>query len=470
MPLKICPRLDKILKLKFPQAFESQISIFSAIPLVHIKPNEIGKNRDDSKLAKGAGLATIGVALLAGAYLYAGNAECEGQGVTLANTYFPESHLNQLQNKIHHYTDWTRKRVFFMYERRIRAYSSPEKVFEYFASIRESKGKFYMSPGDLMRAIIPVVPPSESTRIRGGYLVGERNPGELQCAPSRVFSMFDTNNDGKISFEEYNFIRTLIVTSLESFMATFKMFDRNGDGLIDLPEFQKVVHLMREKNKEKIFQSGALLPTRRSLDSPENNNLLKYLFGSDGKHVLQYKDFILFLEELHEEILRLEFSHYDCKRQGSISAQDFASSMVAAASMSNIGKYLRRVDALADEQACKDVRISFKDFKEFSKLRKQRKLLALSAYAVDGLHGFSKQDFQWAVSQVCQVDLSDTAVDVIFFIFDSNYDGKLSLTEFLGVQDLREISGVDPLQPGVLRMLRCMWNCARENCDPKLHG
>ncbi|KAI5071473.1 hypothetical protein GOP47_0013724 [Adiantum capillus-veneris] len=427
MPLKICPRLEKILNPRSSQAFK-------------------------------------------GAYLYAGNADCEGEGVAVANTHFPETRLHQLQNKIHDYTEWTRKRVFFMYERRIRAYSSPEKVFEYFASIKESKGKFYMSPGDLMRAIIPVVPPSESTTIRGGYLVGERNPGDLHCAPSRLFSMFDTDSDGKISFEEYNFIRTLIITSLESFVATFKMFDRNGDGLIDFPEFQKVMHLMREKNKEKIVQSGSLLPSRRSLDSSENNSLLKYLFGSDGKRVLQYKEFIQFLEELHDEILRLEFSHYDCKQQGHIPAQDFASSMVAAASMSNISKYLRRVDAVAKEPAFKDVHISFKDFEEFSKLRKQRKLLVLSAYAVDGSHGFSKQDFQWAASQVCQVELSDTAVDVIFFIFDSNDDGKLSLTEFLGVQDLREISGVDPLQPGVLRMLRCMWKCARENCDPKLHG
>ncbi|KAH7439595.1 hypothetical protein KP509_04G067900 [Ceratopteris richardii] len=351
-----------------------------------------------------------------------------------------------------------------MYERRIRAYSSPEKVFVYFSSVKESKGKFYMSPGDLMRAIIPVLPPSESTTVRSGYLVGERNPGELECGPSEFFSMFDMDNDGKISFEEYNFIRTLITTSLESFVATFKMFDRNGDGIIDLAEFKKVMQLMREKNKEKIVRSGSYLPTRRSLDSSENNKLLKYLFGSDGKRVLQYQDFIQFLEELHNEILRLEFAHYDCKQLGSIPAQDFGSSIIASASMSYIRRYLTRVDALAEEPMFKNVRISFEDFNQFSKLRKQRKLLALSAYAVNGIHGLSKEDFQWAASKVCQVELSDAAVDVIFFIFDKNGDGKLSLAEFLGVQDLREITGVDPLQTGVMHIFRCMWNCAKENC------
>ena len=57
--------------------------------------------------------------------------------------------------------------------------------------------------------------------------------------------------------------------------------------------------------------------------------------------------------------MQLEFAHYDCKHQGSIPVQDFGSSLVAAASLSNITKYLRRVDALAAEPRFKDIRISF---------------------------------------------------------------------------------------------------------------
>lgn len=60
-----------------------------------------------------------------------------------------------------------------------------------------------MTPADLMRAIVPVFPPSESNRVREGFLRGERAPGELHCAPSEFFMLFDTNNDGLISFPEY---------------------------------------------------------------------------------------------------------------------------------------------------------------------------------------------------------------------------------------------------------------------------
>lgn len=59
-----------------------------------------------------------------------------------------------------------------------------------------------MTPADLMRAVVPVFPPSESHRVREGSLRGDQVPGALQCDPSEFFMLFDTNNDGLISFAE----------------------------------------------------------------------------------------------------------------------------------------------------------------------------------------------------------------------------------------------------------------------------
>ncbi|RYR09412.1 calcium uptake protein, mitochondrial isoform X2 [Arachis hypogaea] len=77
--------------------------------------------------------------------------------------------------------DSYRRRVFFNYEKRIRLQSPPEKVFEYFASIKIANGKVYMTPVDLMRAVVPVFPPSESNRVREGFLRGEQVLGTLRC-------------------------------------------------------------------------------------------------------------------------------------------------------------------------------------------------------------------------------------------------------------------------------------------------
>lgn len=76
------------------------------------------------------------------------------------------------------------------------------KVFEYFASVRTVEGELLMKPADLMRAVFPVFPPSESHLVRDGYLIGERSPGDLHCEPSELFMLFDVDNDGHISFKE----------------------------------------------------------------------------------------------------------------------------------------------------------------------------------------------------------------------------------------------------------------------------
>ena len=76
------------------------------------------------------------------------------------------------------------------------------QVFEYFSSVRKEDGQTYMTGADLMRAIVPVFPPSGSHLVREGYLGGERSPGDLKCPPSKFFMLFDTNGDGLISFPE----------------------------------------------------------------------------------------------------------------------------------------------------------------------------------------------------------------------------------------------------------------------------
>lgn len=75
-------------------------------------------------------------------------------------------------------------------------------MFEYFATFCTPEGDVLMTPGDLMRAVVPVFPPSESGLVREGFLRGEPQPGDLHCAPSEFFMLFDTNSDGLISFPE----------------------------------------------------------------------------------------------------------------------------------------------------------------------------------------------------------------------------------------------------------------------------
>lgn len=99
--------------------------------------------------------------------------------------------------------------------------------------------------------------------------------------------------------------------------------------------------------------------------------------------------------------MRLEFAHYDYKSQGTISAKDFALSMVASADMSHINKFLDRVEELNDEPYLREVRITFEEFKNFAELRQRLRPLSMAIFSHGKVTGqLTKPDFQRAAYQV----------------------------------------------------------------------
>ena len=99
--------------------------------------------------------------------------------------------------------------------------------------------------------------------------------------------------------------------------------------------------------------------------------------------------------------MRLEFSHYDYRSQGSISAKDFALSMVASADIQHINKLLERVDELDNDPKLSCRRISQDEFCKFSELRTKLEPFALALFAYGKVNGLlTRTDFQRAASQV----------------------------------------------------------------------
>ncbi|XP_024964615.1 calcium uptake protein, mitochondrial-like isoform X3 [Cynara cardunculus var. scolymus] len=325
------------------------------------------------------------------------------------------------------------------------------KVFEYFASIKNARGETLMTPGDLMRAIVPVFPPSESGLVRDGSLRGERLPGELHCAPSEFFMLFDLNNDGLISFKEYIFFVTLLSIPESSFSVAFKMFDIDNDGEIDREEFKKVMALMRGHNRQGALQKGGRRTGLKVNGHVENGGLVHYFFGEDGHKGLRHDKFVQFLRDLHDEMIWLEFSHYDYKSRGTISAKDFVLSMVASGDIRHMNRLLDRVDELDNEPHLKEIRITFEEFKNFARLRKKLQPFSLALFSYGKVNGFlTRKDFQRAASQVCDVELSNNVIELIFHLFDANQDGNLCSDEFLRVMHRRERETAQVTQSGIM--------------------
>lgn len=101
-------------------------------------------------------------------------------------------------------------------------------------------------------------------------------------------------------------------------------------------------------------------------------------------------------------MLKLEFAHYDYKFRGTISAKDFALSMVASADLKYVNKLLDRVDDIDNEPQLSHIRISFEEFKSFAELRKKLQPFSLALFCFGQANGFlTRNDFKRAASQVC---------------------------------------------------------------------
>ena len=67
------------------------------------------------------------------------------------------------------------RRTLFKYEKRLRKFSTHEKMFEYFSS-KDVDGEPSMSASDVLRALLAIYPPDAASWTRCGSLPGERSP------------------------------------------------------------------------------------------------------------------------------------------------------------------------------------------------------------------------------------------------------------------------------------------------------
>ncbi|ONM16140.1 calcium-binding EF hand family protein [Zea mays] len=240
------------------------------------------------------------------------------------------------------------------------------------------------------------------------------------------------------------------------------------EGVIDREEFKKIMALMRSFNRQGSTHKDGLRIGLKVGKPVENGGVVEYFFGSDGNEPLHFDKFSKILKELHDEIIQLEFSHYDVKSSKTIPAKDFALSMVASADMNHINKLLDRVDSLVKEPDLKDIRITFEEFKAFADLRRRLEPLSMAIFAYGKLNGLlTKEDLKRAAQHVCGVDLTDRVVDIIFHVFDTNQDGNLSPEEFLRALQRRETDIREPTIPGPLGFLSC-WFSGRK-CSSLKH-
>ncbi|KAG7334392.1 hypothetical protein KOW79_002799 [Hemibagrus wyckioides] len=361
-----------------------------------------------------------------------------------------------------------RDRKVMEYENRIRAYSTPDKIFRYFATLKiiseHGDAEVYMTPQDFIRSITPNEKQPENLGL--DQFVVKRYDGKKISQEREKFadedSIFYTLGEcGLISFSDYIFLTTVLSTPQRNFEIAFKMFDLNGDGEVDLEEFEQVQSIIRSQTSMGMRHRDRSTTGNTLKTSGCSSALTTYFFGADLKGKLTIGTFLEFQRKLQHDVLKLEFERND-PADGRISERQFGGMLLAysgvqSRKLKQMQKGLKKM--FKDAQG-----ITFEEVENFFTFLKNVNDVdtALSFYHMAGA-SIDKATMKQVARTVAKVELSDHVCDVVFALFDCDGNGELSNKEFISIMKQRLMRGLEkPKDMGFTRLVRAMWKCAQD--------
>ena len=168
----------------------------------------------------------------------------------------------------------------------------------------------------------------------------------------------------KIDFNEYIFFITLLQLPEGEIMRTIERINPE-EKKISRTQFAPELKKLRKTTTLGKKQSNAsFVPDGRKIHSSEGalqKCILDHLFND--KEFITIKDFSLLKGKLKEALMHFEFHQLEVDENDTISAEDFAKSLLSCLSFSQAHSYMKRINSL-DLQG----RVSFKEYVAFHRL------------------------------------------------------------------------------------------------------
>lgn len=357
-----------------------------------------------------------------------------------------------------------RNRKIIEYENRIREYSTPDKIFRYFATLKavhdNGEWEVFMTPEDFVRSITPSMKQPEGLGLDQFKKFNAKLDGIKSSLPSDSI-FYELAEHGLISFSDYIFLLVVLSTPSRLFEIGLKMFDINSDGSVEFSEFDKMQSIAMKQCSVGIKHRDH--STTGSMLESTHSAIATYFFGKSLNQSMTVDKFCAFQDQLNREILFLEFSRYD-PENGKISGKDFARSLLAFVGFKDTRgkKMMKRVKkAFSDKESCG---ITFQEYMDFyhAMLFVNNIDTALNFYNISGA-SIDKATLKHVAKTVADTKLSDQVVDVVFALFDENGDGQLSNKEFVAIMKRRMTRGLErPKDTGFMRLVSSAWRCTSE--------
>ncbi|XP_050307057.1 calcium uptake protein 1 homolog, mitochondrial-like isoform X2 [Anthonomus grandis grandis] len=360
-----------------------------------------------------------------------------------------------------------RDRKIIEYENRIRHYSTPDKVFRYFATLQVQgptvdQHEIFMTPDDFLRSMTPGLKQPDGLGLDQYKRYDPKTVQQkLDLTLDEDSIFYKLGSAGLITFSDYIFLLTVLSTSRRHFEIAFRMFDLNGDGDVDCEEFEKVATLIRQQTS--IGSRHRDHANTGNTFKGVNSALTTYFFGPNLKQKLTIEKFLDFQEKLQREILSLEFQRKNPDENGNISEADFTELLLAYAGypQKKKSRMMKRVKKTFREHG---KGISKQDYLNFFHFLNNINDVdtALTFYHIAGA-SIDQATLKHVAKTVAHVDLSDHVIHVVFTIFDENMDGQLSNKEFIAVMKNRLLRGLEkPKDTGFVKFMQSILKCAKE--------
>ncbi|KAN0024883.1 hypothetical protein ACTFIV_009292 [Dictyostelium citrinum] len=323
-----------------------------------------------------------------------------------------------------------RERIINNYQNRIREYSTPEKIFQCFASVKKN-GESFMTVEDFIRAILP-------HQFKAGSNTSVKSkPLNIKDIPYS-FKIADVDGDGLISFGEFMFFSTLLSIPESSVPIAFKIMDVNGDGSIDANEFNSILKILSNQSP---FAKNTIATAPNTKISSQGFN--SHLFGKKGDKRLTLEQFQKFLSQLRRDVLQLEFNFYDPSGKGQISQRDFGLLLISYCKLGQLEQHSKALSSLPNTIDDKNKGISFEQFVSFNTLLDKLHDVELSMDLYKGINQpFTKSQFKYVSKIICNIDPQPEVVNTVYQVFDTDKNGDLAKDEFVEVMERRKYRGL----------------------------
>ncbi|KAH8358864.1 hypothetical protein KR093_002963, partial [Drosophila rubida] len=315
------------------------------------------------------------------------------------------------------------------YENRLRAYSQPEKIFAYFASVKtkNSAGKWeiYMTPIDFVRSMMPGMRQPDGLGLNMYRKMSREDSGNLTFKGVPEDTIFYTlRPDGLVPFTEYMYLSLLLPMSDNYFEIGFRIFDRWGGNTIS---FKDMVCLLEGIKGHATFKP--------------NNSVNRHFFGKHLADRLSLEKFLNFKQQLMHDVLLIEFNLLHRtdkvtrpnKKDGAkvISEQAFSSLLMSYTGMP-LSVKLATMQRIREKYRYSEEGVTLDEFMAFFKFVENIPKIdvALTFHFLAGAD-ISRSTLMHITKIVTGVELSSNIVEIIFNVFDVDNKGYLGRSEFL---------------------------------------